>query len=221
MDTVIDIGVIDDEQLLLDVMRQWLSSVEDMRLAATANSVNTYLAAERRPHIVLLDLNLRDFSDPATNVARLVAAGHQVIVFSVHAEHEHILATSEAGAAAYVLKQSSNTAQLIDVIRDVAAGGSPMTTEHAFSLSRDQRMQRPRLSPQEGRVLETYASGATLRATARRFEIAEGTVKKHLARIKKKYADVGRPIYHRVDYLLRLREDRFGQETLNQPDSAG
>ena len=214
MGTVITLGIVDDDQLLLDAMRHTIASVDDIQLVAKATTVRDYLVEPVKAEVVLLDLNLRDYSTPATNVTTLIEAGHQVIVFSVHGEHEHIVATTEAGAAAYVLKSGTNTAELMDVIREVAAGGSPMTTEHAFSLSRDTRAKRPALSPREREVLRMYATGNTLGSTARRLGISESTTKTHLHRIKEKYAAVGRPIHHRTDYTLRHREDGFGQETL-------
>lgn len=85
-----------------------------------------YLDSTTDADIVLLDLNLRDYSNPAANVAALVAAGHQVIVFSVHGEVNHVAATTEAGAAAYVPKRSTNAAHLLEVIRAVAEGESPL-----------------------------------------------------------------------------------------------
>ncbi|WP_086661852.1 response regulator [Lentzea kentuckyensis] len=214
MDTVIALGIVDDDQLLLDAMRLSIADVEDVNLVAKAGTVGDYLAQPERAEVVLLDLNLRDFSEPAANVAALVAAGHRVVVFSVHGEHEHIVTTTEAGASAYVLKSGTNTAELLQVIREVAAGGSPMTTEHAFSLSRDARSKRPHLSPREREVLRIYGTGSTLGTTARRIGISESTARTHLQRIKEKYAAVGRPINHRTDYMLRHREDGFGQETL-------
>ncbi|CRK56534.1 putative two-component system response regulator [Alloactinosynnema sp. L-07] len=217
MDTVIRLGIIDDEELLLDAMRITLAPIADMRLVATASTVRDYLDKADAADIVLLDLNLRDYSKPAANVAALVATGIKVVVFSVHADHEHVLATTEAGACAYVLKSGTNTSELMGVIREVAAGGSPMTVEHAFSLSRDTRSKRPHLSPREREVLHMYATGRTLHTTARRLDISESTARTHLQRIKEKYQAVGRPINHRTDYTLRHQEDNFGRETLDDP----
>ena len=58
MDAMIEIGVIDDDQMLLQGMEAWIGSTEDIRLVAVATSVEDYLAVVRTPKIVILDLNL-------------------------------------------------------------------------------------------------------------------------------------------------------------------
>jgi DNA-binding NarL/FixJ family response regulator len=132
---------------------------------------------------------------------------------SVIPDLQYILATTEAGASAYVTKDNDLEA-LAELIRGVAGNNGEMTSDHAFWLSQDARPTRPQLSAQERRVLELYASGMTLDAVARRAGIAPGTAKEYLARVKRKYESVGRPILSRVDYSVRHREDRFGRESL-------
>jgi len=213
MEPLIEVGAIDNDRMLLEGLRAWISSTSEVRLADTAASVEEYLTRERPAQIVLLDLNLENYSDPVANVKALIDRGHEVIVVSVIPDLEYIISTTEAGAVAYVTKDQ-NLATLLEVIRSVNDGDSPVTREHAFWLSQDDRQSRPALSAQEKRVLEFYASGMTLDAAARRVGIKPGTAREYLARIKRKYAEVGRPIKNRVDYTERLREDRFGRGCL-------
>jgi hypothetical protein len=53
---------------------------------------------------VLLDLLLADRSDPADNVRRIAGAGPRVLVVSVVAEPDQIMAAYAAGAAGYLTK---------------------------------------------------------------------------------------------------------------------
>ncbi|MFD6771273.1 DNA-binding response regulator, partial [Micromonospora chalcea] len=76
-------------------------------------------------------------------------------------------------------------------------------------LTRDARADRPRLSPQERAVLTAYASGATLAAAARRAGVAYGTAREYLERVKRKYAEVGRPTRTKLELADRVREDRL------------
>jgi DNA-binding NarL/FixJ family response regulator len=199
--------------MLLDGMSVWVGHLPDIRLTATAASVEEYLSLRGGPDIVLLDLNLENFTDPADNVARLVAADLAVIVVSVIPDAAYIAATTRAGAKAYVPK-TNDLAALADVVRAVARGESPTTTEHAFWLGRDTGSDRPELSPREREVLVAYGSGMTVDAVARRLGIAIGTVRTYLDRIRQKYADSGRPIEHRGHFGDRVREDGFGRERL-------
>ncbi|MGC4806428.1 LuxR C-terminal-related transcriptional regulator [Micromonospora sp. DT233] len=216
MAPMIEIGAIDNDQMLLEGMSAWMSRLPDISLTALAASVDGYLAMPQRPQIVVLDLNLENFTDPAENVRRLVAAGHTVVVVSVIPDPVYIAATTEAGASAYVLK-ANNLDVLAGVLRQVAAGETPTTTEHAFWLGRDARRDRPQLSTREREVLISYGSGRTLEAVGRVLGIAPGTVRTYLSRIRDKYAQAGRPIEHRVQFLERAREDGFGRGRLPPP----
>src|SRR5215472_14409907 len=106
MGAIIKIGVIDDDQMLLQGMAAWIASTGDIQLAETATTVEDYLAAAREPKIVILDLNLGNFTDPVQNVTRLAGSGLQVVVASVIPDRAYIAATTEAGAAAYVTKNN-------------------------------------------------------------------------------------------------------------------
>jgi len=213
MDAVIAVGAIDNDAMLLEGMAAWITGVDDIRLTETASSIDEFLSHARNTKVVLLDLNLEDFSNPADNVRRLVAAGHKVIVMSVIPDKSYVIATTQAGALAYVTKDK-NLTLLADVIRSVATGKPAMTTEQAFLLSQDDRPTRPKLSPQEAKILNLYATGMTLESAARRAGVKYGTARTYLQRIQNKYAEVGRPITHRIDYASRVREDQFGRENI-------
>jgi two-component system, NarL family, nitrate/nitrite response regulator NarL len=217
MAPVVGLGVIDDDQMLLDGMAAWLRQVPDMQVLRTARTVSDFLeagpCAGEGLQVVLLDLNLRDQSVPADNVARLCARGFRVLMVSAIAEPEHVLVTIEVGAAGYITKDH-DLAVLADAAREVAAGGSVMTPELAFILSQDRRPARPRLSPQEQAVLRAYASGSTLQAAARRAGVAYGTARAYLERVKQKYSEAGRPARTKLELADRLREDRIGMDAL-------
>jgi two-component system, NarL family, nitrate/nitrite response regulator NarL len=205
---MITVGAIDDHPVVLQGMSAWLGAVPDIQMTVTAPSVDAYLAAGADAQVVLLDLNLPDHSDPASNVKRLVSVGSKVLVVSVIDDTELILATMEAGADGYLTKNDDLDA-LVEAIRRVAAGKVAISRELAFAFSRDTRPSRPRLSPQELRVLTAYARGMTLDAAARKAGIKPGTAREYLARIKRKYAEAGRPTYTKLDLAQRLREDRL------------
>lgn len=205
---LIRVAAIDDDRMLLSGFEAWLAPVDGVDLVATAATVPEYLALKASVDVILLDLNLRDGSRPDANVRRLLESGAAVLVISTIPDAEHVLATIEAGAAGYVTKDNDLPA-LIDAVREVAAGGVAISQELAFVLSTDRRPGRPVLSPQESLVLRTYASGATLQATARRAGIAYGTAREYLERIKRKYTDAGRPTRTKLDLVERAREDRL------------
>jgi two-component system, NarL family, nitrate/nitrite response regulator NarL len=213
MDAMIEIGVIDDDQMLLQGMAAWIAGTGDIQLVAVATSVKEYLSVTRTPKIVILDLNLGNFTDPVRNVAQLVDSGLRVIVASVVPDRSYIAATTEAGAAAYVTK-NNNLDTLASVIRSIHSGQMTTTPEHAFWLSRDDRPRRPHLSPRERQILVAVGHGMPHKAIARQLGISMSTVQTHLERVRNKYAIAGRPIDHPGHYSERLKEDSLGREGL-------
>lgn len=206
---VVDVAAVDDDQMLLGGLVRHFADVADLRLAATASTVDELLAAHRRPFdVVLLDLLLRDGSQPAANVRRLTAAGHRVLVISVWGQPEQVAEVFAAGAAGYVTKDH-DLAELGAAIRAVAAGAVAYSAELAAACLDDSRPQRPRLSPRERAVLVAYASGMTLNAAARHVGVRPETARTYLERVKTKYQEAGRPAPTKLDLANRAREDRL------------
>jgi len=135
--SVIGLGVIDDDQMLLEGMAAWLRQLPDLRVLRTARTVSDFLrdrpGASSGPLVVLLNLNLRDQSVPADNVTRLRARGHRVLMVSAVAGPAGVLATIEAGAAGCITKDA-DLAALADAVRVVASGAMAITPELAFIL---------------------------------------------------------------------------------------
>jgi DNA-binding NarL/FixJ family response regulator len=204
---MIRVAAVDDDRMLLDGLRSWLRDVPELYLAATAGTVDGLLCeAPEAVDVVLLDLVLRDRSDPADNVRRLRAVGHRVLVLSVWNQLDQVVATFAAGASGYLTKDH-NLAALADAVREVAGGGIAFSSDLAQACLRDSRPSSPNLSPRERGVLLAYASGMTLKAAARHLGIKPETARTYLDRVKAKYHDLGRPAYTKLDLAERVRED--------------
>ncbi|WP_210115765.1 response regulator [Acidipropionibacterium timonense] len=219
MARMITLCAIDDDRMLLEGMRAWLAGRQDVRLIEIFTCLPDYVrwAADGRelPDVVLLDLNLCDRSRPADNVRRVLSTGPAVLVVSTIPDSDAVLETIEAGASGYLTKDQDLDV-LCDAITEVAAGRSVVSPELAFVISRDDRPTRPQLSPQEVAVLTAYASGATMAAAARRAGVAYGTAREYLERVKRKYSEVGRPTYTKLDLANRVREDRLELRGLDE-----
>ncbi|MFF3287360.1 response regulator [Streptomyces sp. NPDC003023] len=203
---VIEVAVVDDDRMLTDGLQVWLGSTPGLRLGTTSDTVDGLLAAEGRFDVVLLDLLLRDESVPADNIRRLRETGARVLVISTVADRRQIVDAITAGADGYLTKDH-DLPTLVRAVGEVAGGGTVHSPELAFAWAHDEGPARPHLSPKEIEILLAYASGLTLKATARRTGISPHTAKYYLDRVKDKYQQAGRPTFTKIDLAHRVRED--------------
>lgn len=215
---MITVAVVDDDRMLLDGLRSWLAGAPRLRLVAAVATVDLLLArpdggtAPGTPapaEVVLLDLLLKDASDPAANIRRLRQAGSRVLVISTVSDRARVVEAVRAGADGFLTKDN-DLETLVAAVETVAAGRTAHSPELAFAWACDTGPRRPPLSPKELEVLRGYASGLTLKATARRAGISPHTAKYYLDRVKDKYQQAGRPAYTKTDLAARVREDGIG-----------
>jgi len=203
----IRVAAVDDDRMLLDGLSTWLAQTGDIHLTLTAATVDELLAGGPDGiDLVLLDLVLRDGSDPADNVRRLNAGGYGVLILSVWSKPHEIASAFAAGAAGYVTKDH-DLATLASVIRTAVKGDAVYTPQLAMAFLRDPRPDRPHLSTREREILLAYASGMTLNTAARHVGVRPETAKTYLDRVKAKYLERGRPTYTKLDLADRVRED--------------
>ncbi|MGW4504237.1 response regulator [Streptomyces sp. NPDC004436] len=228
MARLISVAVVDDDRMLRDGLSAWLDGVPELRLVATAATVTELLGApapaapaapaDPRPpdpvapaarapaDVVLLDLLLRDGSDPADNIRRVLRTGSRVLMISTVPDRSRIIEAIRAGADGYLTKDH-DLPTLVAAVKDLAAGRGAHSAELAFACAYDDSPARPRLSPREREILLDYASGMTLKSAARRAGITVHTAKDYLDRVKAKYQQAGRPTYTKLDLAQRVRED--------------
>lgn len=202
----IRLGAVDDHVPILHGLTAMLSTDPAVTVVATAGTVAALLASQAPLDVALLDLNLADGSRPAENVARLIAAGVDVLVYSSLTNPAMLREALVAGALGVVHK-GQDVPDLLDAIHAAAAGEPLLTTEWAATLDGERGPSRPRLSEREGEALGLYASGLPMKSAARRMGISLGSFREYLLRVRRKYADVDRPAATKLDLYQRAVED--------------
>lgn len=171
---------------------------------------------EARPHLVVLDLVVDRGTDADPEVVRqLVRADIRVLVLSAMTSPPLVREILRSGVGGIVGKRDAE-ADVIAAAWTVLGRGQWMTPELAAVIAGDER--RPRLSEQEERALVLYASGVTLDAVADALGVKRDTAKTYLDRVKRKYADAGRPVQSKVDLSKVAIVD--GYVTLDDVDPA-
>ena len=143
------------------------------------------LAAELRPDVVLMDLEMPRV-DGIEATRRIVGAAQppQIVVLTSFSDRERILRALDAGAVGYVLKDAAPE-ELEKAIRAAARGESPLDPRAARALLAARRAPAPskQLSERELEVLAMVAEGLPNKLISRRLGISEKTVKAHLTSI--------------------------------------
>ncbi len=203
--TPIVVAAVDDRPVMLAGLTQLSSISPRISYAASASSVDALLAGGTAIDVVLLELSLADGSRPCDNVARLVAAGTRVLVYTDGGRPAWIADAVAAGASGVLLKSAALDA-VANAVISVYGGAPVLTADMVDALARDE-MLSPALSERELEVLRAVGMGLADKQIARLMGISEDTVKEYLRRIRAKYTERGRPAKSRVDLFRRSLED--------------
>ena len=145
-----------------------------------------------KPKVVLMDINLPGMSgvDCVRRLSELTPQT-QIVMLTVYDNTDAIFKSLAAGACGYLLKPISS-AQLLSAVRDVYAGGVPMTSDIARKVLQTFKEPAPAafdaetLSAREQEVLNFLAKGYLYKEIAEQLNIAYGTVHTYIERIFKK-----------------------------------
>jgi len=184
---MIRIVIADDHAVVRAGLAQLLGTFPDVELvgAAADGEEAVALCAERRPDVVLMDLEMPVLDGiAATARIRAVQPEIAVVVLTSFSDRERILRALDAGAAGYLLKDAEPD-ELGKAIRAAARGESPLDPKAARALlsSRAATGAAAPLSEREREVLAMVAEGLPNKVIAQRLSISEKTVKAHLTSV--------------------------------------
>jgi DNA-binding NarL/FixJ family response regulator len=144
------------------------------------------------PKVVLMDINLPGM-DGVECVRQLsvLVPDVQIVMLTVYDNTEAIYNSLAAGASGYLLKPVSG-AQLLAAVRDVFAGGAPMTSNivrkvvQAFKKPAPADKETESLSPREQEVLDLLSKGYLYKEIADQLKVSYGSVHTYIERVFKK-----------------------------------
>ncbi len=157
---------------------------------------------------MILDLLLRDGSQPVDNVERLRATGAEVLVLTSGDNRfliREVLRTPTLG----VVRKSAPPQEILRAVAFAAQGEPLVTAEWAMTVDTDPEIGSARLTAREREVLALYASGVGAKLVGRQLQISENTVNDYLKRIRAAYLQLGRPANTKVELYQRGIEDGF------------
>lgn len=192
----ISVSIVEDDAQTRQILSDWIRRADGFRFVSehgTAESAMTNLPKEN-PTVVLTDINL-----PGLNgiecVRRLksVLPETQFVMLTVYEDADHIFHALSAGATGYLLKHTPR-GELLAALKQVHAGGSPMTSNIARKVVQSFQQHPPpasapetsELSPRENEVLDLLARGYLYKEIADSLDISLPTVSTYIRRIYEK-----------------------------------
>jgi two-component system, NarL family, response regulator LiaR len=203
--------IADDHALAREGLRSMLANEPDLQIVGEANDGEEALNLCRRfrPELVLMDVRMPKMDGlEATRAIKQVSPETAILMVTTYENPEYLVEAIKAGAAGYLLKETTK-AQLLSTVRRVLDGETPLNEELSMQVLRKVLEQpssnqgyadvppysgRPPderagpsplevLSPRELDVLRLIARGRTNRQISEDLLVSVSTVKKHVHQI--------------------------------------
>jgi DNA-binding NarL/FixJ family response regulator len=190
----ITVSIVEDQEQLRKTLSRVIARADGFECLSTYANAEDALAElpEKKPNVVLCDINLPGMNGvECVRKLKQIAPEIQVVMLTVYEDTENIFNALAAGAAGYLLKRTTS-AELLESIREVIRGGSPMTAHIARKVV--QSFQKPvsaneptaDLSPREKEVLDCLSQGFLYKEIAEKLGISYETVHTYIRRIYEK-----------------------------------
>jgi DNA-binding NarL/FixJ family response regulator len=197
--------IADDHALVREGMRAMLAREPGLEVVGEAENgwEALELCRELRPDLVLMDVRMPEMDGlAATREIKDEYPATSVLVVTTHESPEYLMDAIRAGAAGYVLKDSTKQ-QLLNAVRGVISGESPLNQELAMRLlqrlaaenrrhtgpppesvkKRHEETLAEPLTEREIEVLRLLALGKTNRQLAQDLRVSLSTVKSYIQRV--------------------------------------
>lgn len=174
---------VDDHRLVREGIELIINRQSDMEVVGAASTgeeaVQVFL--RQRPDITLMDLQLGEMSgvEAIRSICQADPAA-RVIVLTMYHGNEDIYRAMQAGATTYLVKNMLAD-DLIGVVREVYAGGRPISADVSARLQ--ERNEQQTLTAREAEVLELVAQGMRNKDIGESLSISEKTVRVHLRNV--------------------------------------
>jgi RNA polymerase sigma factor (sigma-70 family) len=190
----ITVSIVEDNEQLRGTLSRMINRAEGFRCMSQYGDAESALESlpKEKPEVVLMDINLPKMNGvECVRKLKQVAPEILTVMLTAYEDTENIFAALSAGASGYLLKRAPR-AELLEAIREVKQGGSPMTTHIARKVV--QSFQKPaasnapteNLSTREQEVLDCLSQGLIYKEIAEKLGISYETVHTYIRRIYEK-----------------------------------
>lgn len=191
----INVSIVEDSEQVRNTLTRLINRAEGFKCLSEYANAEAALEGlpKDKPDVVLMDINL-----PGMNGVECVRQLKQslpevqVMMLTAYEDTENIFNALAAGASGYMLKRTPRE-ELLEAIKEVQRGGSPMTTHIARKVvqSFQKAAAAPpptesNLSEREQQVLDCLSQGFLYKEIAEKLGISYETVHTYIRRIYEK-----------------------------------
>jgi DNA-binding NarL/FixJ family response regulator len=190
-ESAIKVAIVEDEREIRECLTLLVNGTEGYACTGSYRSMEEALEKISRqvPDVLLSDIGLPGMN--GIDGVRLLKERHPdllVLMLTVYDDDERIFDAMCAGACGYLLKKTP-PARLLDSLKEVVAGGAPMSPEVARRVIKLFREIRPperaeyHLTPHETRLLKLFVEGHNYKTAAAELKVSVNTVNFHVRSI--------------------------------------
>lgn len=191
---MIRVAIVEDNQILRKSIEQLFAQTDDIKCVASIKNLHNIISTINKdiPDIVLMDIGLPDISG-IEGVRTIKNNFNQILIlmFTVFEDDEKIFEAIREGASGYLLKKTRPT-EIIEAIRELYLGGSPMSPSVARKVLQHFQSASPfkenefSLSVREKEIVFALVDGLSYKKIAEKYYLSVHTVRKHISSIYQK-----------------------------------
>ena len=191
---MIKVSIVEDDAKLRETLVRYFAGQPGFRCLKAYPNAEAALAdiPQHPPDVALMDINLPGMSGiECVFRLREAAPSVKIIMLTVFEESEQVFKALSAGAFGYLVK-SNRPAKILEAIREVHGGGSPMSGHIArkvvqsFQAQAAARAETDTLTARELEVLQGLSRGHPYKGIASELGISLSTVRTYIQRIYEK-----------------------------------
>lgn len=191
----IHVVLVEDHQEIRQGVAFIINHSEEFRCTAFENAEVALKFFETTiPDVVLMDINLPGMDGIAcTRILKEKYPQLNVMMCTSYDEDDKVFNALEGGASGYILKRAAGQ-HLLEAIKDLYNGGSPMSSEIARKVVSSFRLRQSRaiapesasLTERENEILDLLAQGYRMKEIADKLFVSINTIRKHLYNVYEK-----------------------------------
>src|SRR5712691_8474981 len=190
----IKVAIVEDRRDIRESLAALINGTEGYCCTASFRSMEDALEtiAVTLPDVALLDIGLPGISGiEGTRRLKSRYPSLLVLILTVYDDDERIFEALCAGACGYLLKKTPPV-RLLESVKEVVAGGSPMSPEIARRVITLFREVRPpekadyQLTPHETRLLKLLVEGHNYKTASTELDVSVNTISFHMRHIYEK-----------------------------------